>query len=150
MGIVFLREGRVLVLEAVQPVKYTPLDAWIARGDGGHYVVKRLENADEVLDQTTLGKMRRVGESMMGRDYDLYFEWSDERIYCSELVWKVYSRGAGVHVGERETLADFDLTHPVVQAKVRERFKGDPPAREIVISPAAIFASSLLVTVYEN
>jgi hypothetical protein len=33
--------------------------------------------------------MKATGEGFLGKDYDLTFGWSDERLYCSELVWKV-------------------------------------------------------------
>ena len=150
MGIVYLRDGSPLVFEAVQPVKSTPLDEWIARGEGGRFVVKRLRDADAVLTPQTLRRMREVGEALGGRDYDLYFEWSDERQYCSELVWKIFDRGAGVQLGELQTLADFDLSDPAVQAKIRERFANGAPLAETVISPAAIFAAPNLTTVYER
>src|SRR5262245_53195401 len=42
MGIVFARGGRPFVLEAAGTVRYTPLATWIGRGEGGHYVIKRL------------------------------------------------------------------------------------------------------------
>ncbi|TAD92964.1 MAG: peptidoglycan peptidase, partial [Bacteroidetes bacterium] len=49
-GIVFEQEkGKFAVLEAIQPVTITPLKDWIARGDKGHYVLKRLKNASEIL-----------------------------------------------------------------------------------------------------
>jgi len=92
----------------------------------------------------------QVGEQFVGRDYDPYFEWSDERIYCSELVWKVFDRGAGVRLGEQQTIADFDLSHPAVQAKVKELYGDNVPLDEVVISPVAIFDSGLLDTAYEN
>lgn len=82
-------EGRWFVYEAVQPVKLTPLSAWTARGRNGHFVVKRLRDVS-LLTPAVLTRMRRVGKRFRGRSYDLYFEWNDERIYCSELVWKVY------------------------------------------------------------
>jgi hypothetical protein len=47
-------------------------------------------------------------------------------------------------------MQEFDLSDPIVQAKVRERFGEWIPKNEIVISPAAIFASELLVTIYER
>lgn len=83
MGIVYIRDGAPLVFEAVQPVRLTPLATWIKRGERGRFVAKRVRNADAVLTAATLRKMRQVGETFAGRDYDLYFEWSDERIYCS-------------------------------------------------------------------
>jgi hypothetical protein len=87
---------------------------------------------------------------IMGRDYDIYFEWSDDRIYCSELVWKIYKSAAGIEIGSLQKLKDFDLSHPLVQEKIKERFGGHPPLDEIVISPASIFDSDLLFTVHSN
>jgi len=150
MGIVYVRDGKPFVFEAVQPVKLTPLDDWIARGEGKHVVVKRLRDADARLTGETLRKMRAVGEQLAGKDYDPYFEWSDERIYCSELVWKVFERGAGIELGELQTIADFDLSHPAVQAKVRERYGDNVPLDEVVVSPAAIFDAPDLETVYQR
>jgi hypothetical protein len=150
MGVVFLRDEKPFVYEAVEPVKLTPLGQWIRRGEGGHFVAKRLEAADELLTEAALQRMYEVGESFQGKHYDLYFEWSDERIYCSELVWKIYERGAGVEIGKLETIGDFDLSEPMVAAKVEERFGGPPPADEPVISPARMLASPQLVTVYQR
>jgi hypothetical protein len=150
MGIVYVRDGKPFVFEAVQPVKLTPLDGWIERGEGRHVVVKRLRDADARLTVDALRKMRAIGEQLAGRDYDPYFEWSDERVYCSELVWKVFERGAGIELGELQTIADFDLSNPAVQAKVRERYGDHVPLDEVVISPAAIFAAPDLETVYRR
>jgi hypothetical protein len=150
MGIVYLRDGQPFVFEAVQPVKLTPLDEWIERGDGARFVAKRLRDADARLNVETLRRMRAAGEQLAGRDYDPYFEWSDDRIYCSELVWKVYERGAGIELGERQTIAAFDLSHPAVQAKVKERYGERVPLDEIVVSPAAIFDAPDLATVYQR
>jgi hypothetical protein len=150
MGIVYLRDGKPFIFEAVQPVKLTPLSDWIARGEGGRFVAKRLRSAQSVLKPKTLRKMVAVGEGFLGRDYDLYFEWSDDRIYCSELVWKVFDRGAGIDIGKLQTMGDFNLSNPVVKEKLHERFGENVPIMETVISPAAMFASPLLKTVYEN
>lgn len=150
MGLVELRDGEPFVLEAVQPVKLTPLAEWVARGEDGRFVAKRLRDAESVLNPETLRKMFVVGEEFLGREYDLTFEWSDDRIYCSELVWKIYDRGAGVDLGKLQTMGELDLSDPVVKAKLRERFGNDVPLGETVVSPAAIFASPLLETVYQN
>jgi uncharacterized protein YycO len=149
-GIIYQEGDEYFVFEAVQPVQSTPLDEWIKRGEGSHYVVKRLKNTDEVLTQQNLAKMKQVGKEMTGRNYDLYFEWSDDRIYCSELIWKVYKEGTGLTVGKIETLKDFDLSHPAVKQKLKERYGNNIPLNEKVISPAAIFESELLYTVVSN
>lgn len=150
MGIVYLQSGEPYVFEAVQPVKLTPLAEWVARGEGGHFVAKRLKEAESILSSAVLQEMQRVGEDFVGKDYDLYFEWSDERIYCSELVWKIFKLGAGVEIGAMSQLGSFDLSHPVVKAKVAERYRDNLPLEEPVISPVAMFVSPLLETIFEN
>ncbi|MCD4750203.1 MAG: YiiX family permuted papain-like enzyme [Thermoanaerobaculales bacterium] len=150
MGIVYLRDQQAYVFEAVEPVKSTLLRDWIGRGVGGHFVVKRLHNASEVLTSDTLDRMLEVGEAFKGKHYDLYFEWSDDRIYCSELVWKVYKRALDLEIGDLQTISEFDLSDPAIKAKVQERWGGPPPADETVISPAAMFNSEVLRTVFER
>ena len=139
--------GQYYVFEAIQPVKTTPLDKWIARGKNGHYVVKRLKNADKILTAEALERMKQEGEKFKGKNYDLTFEWSDEKIYCSELIWKIYQRATGIEIGKLEKLSDFDLTSEVVKEKMKERYGDKIPMDEIVISPAEIFDSELLMTV---
>ncbi len=146
-GIIFNENRQFYVLEAVQPVKKTLLEKWIARGDKGHFVVKRLINADEVLTPEILIKMKIEGERFLGKNYDLTFEWSDDKIYCSELIWKIYERATGLEIGQLEKLSDFDLTNKVVKSKLNERYGEQIPRNETVISPAAIFESELLKTV---
>nr|WP_279343002.1 YiiX family permuted papain-like enzyme [Geothrix paludis] len=147
MGILFRDGRRWLVYEAVQPVKRTPLQAWIDRGVGGHVVVKRLKDRDQRLTPEVLGHMRSIGAHFLGRPYDLTFEWSDDRIYCSELVWKIYREGAGIELGALQTLREFDLSNPAVRAKLRERYQGRPPLDEPVISPQRMFECPELETV---
>jgi len=87
---------------------------------------------------------------MEGRPYDLAFEWSDDRLYCSELVFKLYDRALGVRIGSLQKLADLDLSAPAVRAKLKERYGEHIPLEEPVITPAAIFASPALRTVAER
>src|SRR5690554_1249527 len=107
MGIIYKQGNDYFVYEAVQPVKLTPLNDWINRGENGHYVVKRIKNSENLLTPETLTKMKQIGEKYAGKDYDLYFEWSDSRIYCSELVWKIYQEATGREIGKLEKLGDF-------------------------------------------
>lgn len=148
-GIIFKERNEFYVYEAIQPVKKTPLKKWIARGKNGKYVVKRLKN-DQILTEKTLSKMREVGQKFSGKNYDLTFEWSDDKIYCSELIWKIYKRATGIEVGKLEKLKDFDLSNPIVQKKMKERYGNNIPKNELVISPVSIFNSNLLKTVREN
>jgi uncharacterized protein YycO len=149
-GIIYKEKGLFYVYEAIQPVKTTPLDKWILRGKNRHYVIKRLKNASQVLTTETVQKMKKEGEKFKGKNYDLTFEWSDDKIYCSELIWKIYQRATGIEIGKLEKLSDFNLTNKIVKKKMKERYGDKIPLNEIVISPAAIFDSELLITVKSN
>lgn len=150
VGIIFREKGKLFVYEAIQPVSITPLKSFVKRGQNHHHVIKRLKNADTVLTPEVLARMKEYGAGFKGKNYDLYFEWSDERIYCSELVWKIYKEAAGVEVGELEKLSDFDLSSDIVKQKLAERYGDNIPIDELVVSPASIFNSAKLVTVMER
>lgn len=149
-GIIYKDEGKYFVFEAIQPVQKTPLDKWISRGKDSHYVVKRIKNADKILTEANLAKMMTAAKKLEGKDYDLYFEWSDDKIYCSELIWKIYKEGTGLEIGKLQELKDFDLKNPAVQSKLKERYGNNIPLHENVISPGAMFESDLLMTVIDN
>jgi hypothetical protein len=147
MGVIFLRKGKPFVYEAVSTVKYTPLDAWIDRGSGGRYVVKRLRDSHRILTPVAIEKLRKQARELEGRPYDLTFGWSDDRMYCSELVWKLYDRAMGVQIGRLQKIEEFDLSDPAVRAKMRERYGSNLPQGETVISPVSMFESPRLVVV---
>lgn len=94
--------------------------------------------------------MKSKGKQFNNKNYDLYFEWSDDRIYYSELIWKIYKEGAGIEIGSLQKLSDFNLDNPAVKQKLKERYGDKIPMNEKVISLAAIFNSNLLYTVAEN
>jgi uncharacterized protein YycO len=145
MGVVLSRNGEFVVYEASATVRYTPLKAWIARGDGGRYVVKRLKGGLTTAQKRNLTDSANAFD---GKAYDLTFEWSDGRIYCSELVWKMYKRALGIEIGPTQKLKDFDLTSKAVKAKMKERYGSKVPMNETVISPAAMFEAKNLETVH--
>jgi uncharacterized protein YycO len=150
VGIVHFERGSPFVYEAVGPVKVTPFNDWVARGNGKHFVAMRLKDAEARLTPAALEAVRKAGLRFRGRPYDFAFEWSDDRIYCSELVWKIYKEALGIEVGGLQRLGNFDLTQPAVQDKIRERYGARVPVDEPVISPAAIADSPLLEKVLEQ
>ena len=146
MGMIVMRQGRPYVLEAAAQVGYTPLDQWAAQGERGHYAVKRLSDAAR-LTPAARERLAAAGAAFAGKPYDLVFAWSDEKIYCSELVWKIYQRALGVEIGATAPLRQFDLSSAAVRAKMQERYGADIPWDEPIISPAAMFDSALLQTI---
>jgi predicted DNA-binding WGR domain protein len=149
-GIIYQNGKDFYVLEAIQPVQLTLLRNWINRGKDGKYVIKRLKNSDKVLTSIVISKMKNIGEKFKGKNYDFTFDWSDDKIYCSELIWKIYKEATGLEIGKLQKLKGFDLTNPVVRTKMRERYGNNIPLNEPVISPGAIFNSDLLITVKSN
>lgn len=149
-GIIFFIDGKQFVFEAVQPVKITPLDEWISHGREHKYVVKRLKNPEKVLTSTVLQKMKDYGEQFDGRDYDAYFEWTDNKIYCSELVWKIYKAGANIELCPLQKLKDFNLEDERVQKILKERYGNEIPLNEKVVSPSNLTDSNLLKTVIDT
>lgn len=146
VGIVLFRDSRPYVFEAVQPVKFTPLKAWIMRGKDGRYVAKRTRKP---LSTAALAAMRRLATRYAGRPYDPTFEWSDQRMYCSELVWKLY-RGAGITLAPLSRLGSFDLSDPGVRKILQQRYGDHVPLDEPVIAPSALLDSPLLKTVADE
>lgn len=150
MGIIYVIDKKHFVFEAVQPVKLTPLQEWINRGKNKQYVIKRLKNANEVLTSSVLINMKKVGEKYKGKPYDIHFEWSDDKLYCSELVWKIYKEAIGIEIGELQQLSEFDLSSNIVKTKMKERYGNHIPLNEKVISPIAMYNSKKLVTIEEK
>jgi len=70
-GIINYRSGKPYVLEAVNPVKLTPLNQWISRGVGAKYKVVRLKYS---LNDEQKELMYSYGKRQLGKNYDIKFE----------------------------------------------------------------------------
>jgi hypothetical protein len=149
-GIIYEIKGEKYVYEAVQPVKITLLKEWISHGKDSKYLVKRLKNDTAILTPTVLEKMKLYGSQFKNKDYDLYFEWSDDKIYCSELVWKIYKNGAGIELCQLESLKNFKLDNPKVKEILKERYGNKIPLEEKVVAPSQLVDSPLLETVIDT
>lgn len=143
-GMIVIREKKPYVFEAVGPVIYTPLQKWIRHGKDGKYIVRRVDGG---LSAQQKQKLAQTAKRYLGKPYDLAFSWSDDRQYCSEVVWKVYEKALGMKLGKLQKLKDFDLSNPAVQAKLKERYGKNVPLNETVISPQAVFDAPGLETV---
>jgi len=149
-GIVFEQGGDFVVYEAVNPVKITPLQEWLDRGTDGKFAVRRIKNDDLMLSPDVMDRMTRAAGQHLGKSYDFNFMWSDDAMYCSEFVWKVYREAVGISLAELRPLKSYNLDHPTVAAKLQERYGDAIPYEELMVSPADLFTSDKLVTIYEN
>lgn len=145
VGIYFEKDGKPMVLEAVGPVKYTPLKTWINQGQNQHFVAKRVKDIN--LTTARAERLRKAGEKYLGIAYDSFFEWSNKRIYCSELIWKMYHESLSIEIGKKRPWQDYDLSHPEVKRILRQRFGNKIPTTEPAVAPSDMFESELLTEV---
>lgn len=127
-------------------------DEWSRRGKDGKFSVYRLKAG---LSEDAVEKLWTRARQFDGRPYDLKFAWDDERIYCSELIWKAYRDALGVELGRLQKLRDFELENRIARSLIERSGSwgtlknalahGD----ELVISPQAITKSFLLQRVAE-
>lgn len=144
-GIVFEKNGKLMVLEAVQPVGVISLEDFKAGGKPGTFLARRLKTppVPEKYQAARLWAMAQVG-----KNYDVRFQWGDDKLYCSELVWKIYQR-AGVELCEPRQFRDYDLEKPSVRKIINERYGGMDkiPLNEKVVAPSDLANSVQLVTI---
>lgn len=141
-GVVFNHESRWFVIEAVQPLRSTPLDRWIDRGLPGTYRAYRLK---QPLRPAAADRARAWAMGQLGKNYDLKFRWDDGALYCSEFVWKLFREG-GIELCQTRAFRDYELEAPTVKAIIRQRYGGTEnlPLDETVVAPGDLAASKLL------
>lgn len=106
------------VAEAVQPVKVTRLEDFIARGKNKSYKIFRFKYFNQAKH---LKAFYQTLQGYMGRDYDIYFEFNNDRIYCSELTYKVMKTVTGQELGRIQKMREMRLDGPYVQELIDRR-----------------------------
>jgi uncharacterized protein YycO len=149
VGVIFKTDGQWMVYEAVEPVKKTPYALFVSEGDSSKFVIKRLVQADSLLTMDKIAAMKTYLNAQLNKHYDPYFNWKDDALYCSELVWKCY-RKAGIELSSLKALKSYDLSSSVVKAIMKERYGKAIPYEEKVVSPGDIFQSEKLFEVRRN
>lgn len=141
-GIVFEKNGRLMVLEAVQPVGVTTLKNFISRGRPENFTARRLKIA---ITPAAYRKGRAWGVAQIGRNYDTLFQWDNKNLYCSELVWKIY-QNAGIELCKPRLFKDYNLQRPEMKAVIVKRYGSMDrlPMNEKVVAPSDLAASPLL------
>lgn len=144
-GVVFEKDGRLMVLEAVQPVRVTTVEAFQQRSLPGSFHARRLK---QPADPEVIAKAKAWGSKQTGRNYDSLFGWEDGALYCSELVWKAYQQ-AGIELCEPRRFHDYRLDTPKVKAIIAKRYGSADklPRDEPVVAPGDLADSPLLVEV---
>jgi hypothetical protein len=149
-GIITRFKNDWYVAEAARGVELTPLSDFINRGKDKKFIIKRIKHDILQMNARNLRAMKAMLMTFAGKDYDFWFEWSDDKIYCSELVWKVYERAFGIVLSIPEKFKDFPLNGPHAQRLIRERYTSIGRSinlEETVVTPIAVLESDLLIDV---
>lgn len=141
-GVIFIEGGDTMVYHAVNPVKKSKFKDFITMGVESEYWIKRLNRN---LSDLEIKNMKKYAISQLGKRYDIKFRWSDNEMYCSEYVWKIYHNGAGVDVGSPKQMKEYALSNPIVQSIMKKRYGKNIPMDEKMIAPGDIYDFSELV-----
>lgn len=117
VGILIKRSSKWYVAEAVGPLKETPVADFIARSKNKSYRVYRFKH----FDPATMASALKATLPKYNKPYDIYFEWSKERIYCSELTYNVMKDVTGFELGRVQKMKEMKLDGPYVQALIQKR-----------------------------
>jgi hypothetical protein len=131
-GILAREDGRWVVYEAFTKVEKTPWFLCFARSRDHQFAVYRLK--DEY--QQHIPAMLEYARRCMGRPYDIRYEMDDEKLYCSELLFKAFQSASGEPLGKLVRLGDLDWQP---YRSVIEHLEGGPaPLDRQMISPRAV------------
>jgi hypothetical protein len=159
--IMFAEDGSPQVIEAVEPVKITPLDRWIDRGVGNRILIKR----DNSISASQADAIIAAAKTHLGKPYDLFFLSGLDRLYCSELVDVGFTEGAGIKLGQHVTARQLDLDNYAARKLIAQRWQKHPMCQnkdmkfedcykvileQTLITPASIAQDKRLQTVYSN
>jgi len=146
-AVIYLREDIPMVLEAVQPIQIITLESYLKRGGKtATHEFKRLKDYSDFGDNT-LSKALAWAKKHVGKDYDGKFQWSDNTLYCSELVWKIYKHSTGIELCKVKQVKDYNLEHPRVKKLITKRYGSIDHLNkeEKIVAPSDIYHSDLLV-----
>jgi Holliday junction resolvase len=150
LGLVIKFKGRFYIYESYTKVRKVSFREFVQKGVQRKYVVKRLKDSKEIYTDEAKKKLREEVELFSGKPYDLYLGWGDEKIYSSELIWKVLKNSIGIELVPLKQIKDFNQNHPYVKMILRQRFGNSLPLEEYMVAPNDIYRSTLLETIYSN
>ena len=128
IGIAFIDGDNYALLETSDQVQYVSIREWIENGINQDYVAKRLLNADSLITSLNIQELRNEARNNIMKKYDNSNEWSDDKMYNAELIWKMYERAFNIELGALDTI----ITDSIKSLEIR---------------PSAIFNSEQLMTV---
>ncbi len=104
IGIAFIDGDNYALLETKDQVQYVSIRQWVENGNNNQYVAKRLQNAGSLLTNDGIQSLRKEARNNIMKKYDNSTEWSDDKMYNAELIWKMYERALNIELGVLDTI----------------------------------------------
>lgn len=143
-GVVAREDGRWVVIEAMDPVTTTPLGMFAARGREGMFDVYR----PQARYDARMTAFVDAAKTFVGRPYDFRFRMDDEKIYCSELVYKAFQTATGEPLGKLVKVSDLDWKP---HEKTIRKYEGGPaPLDREMITPRDLAKAEQLELVFRD
>ena len=141
-GIVVVDGDSIQVIEAIGPVQFTDFKEWQGRGRDGKIAVTRLKDA------SVIPAMIAQAKTMLGKPYDIHYAMDDEKIYCSELIYKSFLLATRQEIAAPVALGDLNW-QPAEQV-IRSIEGGALPLDRIMVTPVAVAKSTLCEVIYDD
>lgn len=135
VGVIVKKSGEWHVAEAVGPLQVNSLKSFIARSKDRAYKVMRFKYFSQKMVPQLYVQLYKYNQP-----YDIFFEFSDERIYCSELTYKVFKAVTGRPIGQLQRTGDLKLDGPYTKRLIEERLTAigkELDLEELIITPVA-------------
>jgi hypothetical protein len=160
MGLIKNAGGEIVVVEAVGPVKETPLKDWIGEGLLHRIAIYR----DPELSRAQAGAVLAAAATLYGRPYDIFFSFNNESIYCNELAYLAY-KAAGISIGKVQKVSELNFDNPLVKSLIEQRWQRHSECTskgydfeacykhildQELVTPASIARDSRLKKIYPN
>jgi len=142
-GILVRKGGEWFVLEAIGPVREISLAKWINQARDRHYDVFRLgeKHAGHIPE------FIKAARKYLGRPYDIRYRMDDEKIYCSELIFKGYRDATGEQLGKLVKFGDLKWERHV---SIIIAIEGSIPVNRIMITPRHLSEAKQLEKVFSS
>lgn len=148
VGVVIDSGGKVMVFEAVEPVRFVSVESFVKRSKD--FGIFRLKQSPELTEEIEKKRTEFIKKNIE-KPYDFKFMWGDDKIYCSELVWKCYKEVLGIELCKLKNFESYELDDPEVAKVIVKRFgsRAKIPKNHKIVAPSDIVESKLLKEVTE-
>jgi hypothetical protein len=124
-GMVKMTGSGPAVMHAAAQVEETPLKAWIDGGILKRFAVYRYRG----ITPRQASRAVVAAEQYYGRNYDLYFLFDNNKIYCSELPYLAYQQ-SGINIGKISKISELSVDNYFAKKVIEARWRSHPKCYE--------------------